>query len=85
MERNPSQYIFIHRKEQWRCVAVQIDVLTKPNMVGVGEDGRIGSRPGKCWKQEPHRSPESGPDSKEFKAAFSVAESTKRVAIVAVI
>lgn len=54
---------------------MQIDVLTKPNMVG--EDEKIGSRPGKCCKREPHRSPESGPDSKEFKAAFSVAESTE--------
>lgn len=30
---------------------MQIDVLSEPNVVGVGEEGEIGFRPGKYWKQ----------------------------------
>lgn len=51
---------------------MQIDVLSKPNVVGVGEEGETGSRPGKYWKRGLRRSPELEPDSKKFEAAFRV-------------
>lgn len=51
---------------------MQIDVLSKPNVVGGGEVGETGSRPGKCWKWGLHRSPELEPDNKEYEAAFCV-------------
>lgn len=37
-------------------VAAQSDVLSKPNMVGVGEEWEIGSKPGNAGNGTPQKS-----------------------------
>lgn len=49
--------IYVHLlKRAIEMVAAQSDVLPKPNVVGVGEAGEIGSRPGNARNGTPQKS-----------------------------
>lgn len=49
--------IYFHLlKRAIEMVAAQSKVLSKPNVVGVGEEGEIGSRPGNAGNGTPQKS-----------------------------